>query len=134
MRDSRKISHYLLIYIIPSYKDDSLEYYKLSIIIAKIISLFLIFNPMEVLLLYFLFVNIIVFILAGYDKYQARKNKQRIPQNTLFFLEAIGGTIGLLLAMLLFRHKTSKTSFIVKFTIIFLIQLVLVYLKVTNKV
>ncbi|KIO50727.1 DUF1294 domain-containing protein [Flavobacterium hibernum] len=89
---------------------------------------------MEVLLLYFLFVNIIVFFLAGYDKYQARKNKQRIPENTLFFLEAIGGTVGLLLAMLLFRHKTSKTSFIVKFTLIFLIQIVLVYLKMTHKV
>lgn len=87
---------------------------------------------MEILLAYFLFVNIIVFILAGYDKYQARKNKQRIPENTLFFLEAIGGTIGLLTAMFLFKHKTSKTSFIVKFTLIFLIQIILVYLKMTH--
>ncbi|MNX71938.1 hypothetical protein D3C86_1032670 [compost metagenome] len=89
---------------------------------------------MEILLLYFLFINIIVFILAGYDKYQARKNKRRIPENTLFFLELIGGTPGLLTAMLLFRHKTSKTSFIVKFTLIFLIQAVLVYLKLTDKI
>ncbi|KQW96239.1 DUF1294 domain-containing protein [Flavobacterium sp. Root420] len=89
---------------------------------------------MEILLLYFLFINIIVFILAGYDKYLARKNKRRIPENILFFLEAVGGTIGLLLAMLLFRHKTSKTSFIVKFSGIFLIQIVLVYLKLTNKI
>ena len=87
---------------------------------------------MEVLLLYFLFVNIIVFFLAGYDKYQARKNKQRIPENTLFFLEAIGGTIGLLTAMFLFKHKTNKTSFIVKFTLIFLLQIILVYLKMTH--
>ena len=89
---------------------------------------------MEILLLYFLFISIIVFILAGYDKYLARKNKRRIPENTLFFLEAIGGTIGLLFAMLLFRHKTSKTSFIVKFSGIFLIQIVLVYLKLTDKI
>ena len=89
---------------------------------------------MEVLLPYFLFINIIVFILAGYDKYQARKNKWRVPENTLFFFEAIGGTIGLLLAMLLFRHKTSKTSFIVKFTVIFLVQIVLVYLKLIDKI
>ncbi|MNQ68654.1 hypothetical protein D3C85_832160 [compost metagenome] len=89
---------------------------------------------MKVLLLYFLFINILVFILAGYDKYLARKNKRRIPENTLFLLEAIGGTIGLLLAMLLFRHKTSKTSFIVKFFGIFLIQIVLVYLKLTDKI
>ena len=89
---------------------------------------------MEILLLYFLFINIFVFILAGYDKYLARKNKRRISENTLFVLEAIGGTIGLLFAMLLFRHKTSKTSFIVKFTGIFLIQIALVYLKLTHKI
>lgn len=81
---------------------------------------------MEVLLLYFLFINILVFIFAGYDKYLARKNKRRIPENTLFFLQLIGGTIGLLTAMLLFRHKTSKTSFIVKFTIILVIQTALI--------
>ncbi|WP_291286369.1 DUF1294 domain-containing protein [Flavobacterium sp.] len=83
---------------------------------------------MEVLLTYFLVVNITVFILAGYDKYQARKNKQRIPENTLFFLEAIGGTAGLLLAMLSFKHKTSKSSFIIKFSFIFLIQVLIVVL------
>ncbi|KOP37358.1 MULTISPECIES: DUF1294 domain-containing protein [unclassified Flavobacterium] len=88
---------------------------------------------MEIFLLYFLFINIIVFILAGYDKHQARKNKRRIPENTLFFLEAIGGTPGLLSAMFFFRHKTSKTSFIVKFLLIFLIQAVLVYFYFTNK-
>ncbi|KAF2514087.1 DUF1294 domain-containing protein [Flavobacterium zhairuonense] len=89
---------------------------------------------MEIFLLYFLFINIIVFILAGYDKYQAKRNKRRIPENTLFLLEAIGGTLGLLTAMLIFRHKTSKTSFIVKFLIIFLIQAVLIYLKLSHKI
>jgi uncharacterized membrane protein YsdA (DUF1294 family) len=80
---------------------------------------------MEILLLYFLFISIVVFILAGYDKYLARKNKRRIPENTLFFLEAIGGTIGLLLAMLFFRHKTSKPSFIIKFAVIIFIQILI---------
>jgi uncharacterized membrane protein YsdA (DUF1294 family) len=89
---------------------------------------------MNILLLFFLFISIVVFVLAGYDKYLARKNKRRIPENTLFFLEAIGGTIGLLLAMLLFNHKTSKTSFIVKFFAILLIQIVLIYLILTHKI
>lgn len=89
--------------------------------------------PMKVFFISLLFINIIVFILAGYDKHQAKKNKQRIPENTLFFLEAIGGTIGLLTAMLLFRHKTSKMSFIIKFSIIFILQAVLVYLYLTHK-
>jgi uncharacterized membrane protein YsdA (DUF1294 family) len=89
---------------------------------------------MEVLFAYFLIVNCLTFVIAGYDKYLAIKNKRRIPENTLFFFEAIGGTIGLLLAMLLFRHKTSKTSFIIKFFLILLIQLILIYLKLTDKI
>ena len=89
---------------------------------------------MKVFFVYLLVISTFVFILAGYDKYLARKNKRRIPENTLFFLEAIGGTIGLLLAMLFFRHKTSKTSFIMKFSGIFLIQIALVYLTLTDKI
>ncbi len=81
---------------------------------------------MEVLLLYFLFINVLVFIFAGYDKFQARKNKRRIPENTLFLMALIGGSPGLLTAMLLFRHKTSKTSFIVKFVLILVIQVALI--------
>lgn len=89
---------------------------------------------MEILLLYFLFISLVVFILAGYDKYLAKKNKRRIPENTLFFLEAIGDTLGLLTAMLFFKHKTNKLSFIVKFSVIFLIQVVLIYLILRDKI
>lgn len=89
---------------------------------------------MKVLLVLFLCINIIVFILAGYDKNQARKNKRRIPENTLFFFEAIGGTIGLLLAMLFFRHKTSKSSFIIKFSAIVFIQILIAVLLFINNV
>ena len=89
---------------------------------------------MEVLLVLFFVINGVAFILAGYDKYLAIKNKRRIPENTLFFFEAIGGTIGLLLAMLLFRHKTSKSSFIIKFTIILIIQIGIIYLISTHKI
>ena len=89
---------------------------------------------MEVLLLYFLIINFAVFIIAGYDKYLATKNKRRIPENTLFSMALLGGSVGLLFAMLLFRHKTSKSSFIVKFCGIFLIQIMVVYLKLNDKI
>lgn len=81
---------------------------------------------MEVLLLYFLFINVLVFIFAGYDKSQARKNNRRIPEKTLFLMALTGGSPGLLTAMLLFKHKTSKTSFIVKFAVILAIQIALI--------
>jgi len=89
---------------------------------------------MEVLLLYFLIINFTVFIIAGYDKYSATKNKRRIPENTLFSMALLGGSVGLLFAMLLFRHKTSKSSFIVKFCGIFIIQIIVVYLKINDKI
>ena len=88
---------------------------------------------MEVLLLYFLFINILVFIFAGYDKSQARKNNRRVPEKTLFLMALTGGSPGLLTAMLLFRHKTSKTSFIMKFAVILLIQVALILAYVNYK-
>ncbi len=81
---------------------------------------------MKVLLLYFLFINVLVFIFAGYDKSQARKNNRRIPEKTLFLMALTGGSPGLLTAMLLFKHKTSKTSFIVKFALILAVQIALI--------
>ncbi|WP_035691457.1 DUF1294 domain-containing protein [Flavobacterium sp. F52] len=88
---------------------------------------------MKVLLLYFLFINILVFIFAGYDKSQARKNNRRVPEKTLFLMALTGGSPGLLTAMLLFRHKTSKTSFIVKFAVILLIQVTLILAYINYK-
>ena len=89
---------------------------------------------MKILLLYFLIVNSFTFLVAGYDKYLAVKNKRRIPENTLFLLAFLGGSVGLLFAMFFFRHKTSKSSFILKFCGIFLIQIMIVYLKLSDKI
>ncbi|KAF2511347.1 DUF1294 domain-containing protein [Flavobacterium foetidum] len=89
---------------------------------------------MKVLLLYFLFVNSLTFLLVGYDKFQARRHNRRIPESVLFILAFIGGTIGLLTGMFFFRHKTSKTTFIMKFLYIILVQGVLIYLKWTNNI
>lgn len=87
---------------------------------------------MEVLLLYFLIINYVAFTLAGYDKYSATKNKRRIPENTLFSMALLGGSVGLLSAMLLFRHKTSKRSFIAKSGLIFLVQIIVLFLKLND--
>lgn len=89
---------------------------------------------MKVLLLYFLFVNCFTFLLTGYDKFQARRHKRRIPEIILFLLAFIGGTIGLLTAMFFFRHKTAKTTFIMKFSYVIIVQIVVIYLKMTNNI
>lgn len=89
---------------------------------------------MKILLIYFLIVNGFTFLITGYDKYLAIKNKRRIPEKMLFAFALFGGSAGLLLAMLIFKHKTSKSSFIVKFSAIFLIQIMVVYLKLSDKI
>ncbi|MDR6969481.1 uncharacterized membrane protein YsdA (DUF1294 family) [Flavobacterium arsenatis] len=78
---------------------------------------------MQNLFICFLIVNIVVFAVAGYDKYLAVNNKFRIPEKTLFTLAVCGGSVGLLLAMLIFRHKISKGSFLLKFFGILVLQI-----------
>ena len=82
---------------------------------------------MKSILIYFILINAFTFLCFGYDKELARKNKWRIPERTLFFLVLVGGTIGGLVAMQVFRHKTSKISFILVVYGILILQLVLLY-------
>ena len=60
---------------------------------------------------YLLGMNLLSFLLYGWDKHLAMRKKRRIPERSLLFLALIGGGPGALLAMLLFRHKTQKQMF-----------------------
>lgn len=66
-------------------------------------------------------------MITGYDKYLAKAHKRRIPEKTLFSFVAFGGTIGAGIAMLFFRHKTAKSSFLWKYFGITAFQIVLIY-------
>lgn len=62
--------------------------------------------------LYFLLVlNLLTFLMFGWDKRAAKRNKQRVPESRLYLMTAIGGCIGAWTAIRTFRHKTIKTSF-----------------------
>lgn len=82
---------------------------------------------MFVFILYLLVINTLSFIQIGYDKNLAKKNKSRISEKALLSFVFLGGTIGSGLAMLIFRHKTSKKSYLLKFWFIVLMQLLLTY-------
>ena len=86
----------------------------------------------EVLLYFFIAINIITFLVFGYDKWQAKNNKRRISEFSLLLLAGIGGTIGGFLGMQLFRHKTNKTSFMMAFYTIATIQVVLIYFGIQS--
>ncbi|WBV53468.1 DUF1294 domain-containing protein [Chryseobacterium gambrini] len=73
-------------------------------------------------------INLFTFIIYGADKRKAEKHRRRISENTLLAVSVLGGTVGAFLAMIIFRHKISKTSFVLKFGCIVLIQAVFIYL------
>lgn len=58
------------------------------------------------------------------DKIKARKNLWRIPERVLFLTAILGGSLGSLLGMYAFRHKTKHFSFILGMPLIFAIQVV----------
>ncbi len=62
-------------------------------------------------LYYLILINVFTFIIYGVDKYKAIHSKRRVKIATLLFLAFLGGSIGSILAMYLFRHKTNKTYF-----------------------
>ncbi|HEV2692114.1 MAG TPA: DUF1294 domain-containing protein [Verrucomicrobiae bacterium] len=59
----------------------------------------------------------IAFLTFGYDKWRASRSGSRIPELTLALLGAIGGWPGGLLGMAVFRHKTAKWTFKLKYAL-----------------
>lgn len=81
--------------------------------------------------IYIAVINLTGFIIMGVDKRKAIAHKYRIPENTLFLIAIIGGSLGGLLGMQFFRHKTKHLKFKIGFPAIFLVHIgVLLYLLV----
>ena len=64
---------------------------------------------------YFIIINIIEFILMGLDKFFSIKKMYRIPEIVLLVIPFLGGSIGGIIGMVLFRHKTKKIIFKILF-------------------
>ena len=80
---------------------------------------------MKYFLLYLLLINAAAFVLMLVDKLKARKNLWRIPERTLFGAALLGGSIGALLGMYTFRHKTKHLSFTLGMPAILIAQIAL---------
>ena len=74
---------------------------------------------------YLICLNLILFVLMGRDKAAARRGARRIQETTLLALAVIGGSVGGLLGMILFRHKSRKPAFRIGFPLILICQLLL---------
>ena len=81
-----------------------------------------------IVIIYLLLVNLVTFAVYGIDKWKARNYRHRVPEVTLLLLAAIGGSVGALLAMWLFRHKTLHAKFTWGVPGILAVQLLLCWL------
>lgn len=73
---------------------------------------------------YFVFINLLSFGAFGVDKYKAIKQKRRISELDLLVVTALGGFIGSIGGMTLFKHKTIKSTFLIRFRAIIAFWLV----------
>ena len=73
---------------------------------------------------YLLIINLITFLLYAIDKRRSMRKAWRIPESVLMGFAAVGGSVGALLAMLLFRHKTKHAKFAVGVPLILVAQIV----------
>ena len=76
------------------------------------------------LAIYLLLVNLCTFLIMFADKKLARHGGNRVPEATLLFFCAVGGSVGCLTAMYAFRHKTLHRKFTVGVPLILCLQLI----------
>ena len=77
-------------------------------------------------IIYLIAINLIAFLAMYIDKRKAKYGKWRIPEQTLFILALIGGSIGAIAGMYTFRHKTKKLLFSVGFPVILVLQIIFI--------
>lgn len=78
------------------------------------------------ILIYLLSINLIGILIMLIDKKKAIKGSWRIPEKTLLIVALLGGSIGTMIGMYWFRHKTKKLKFTLGFQIILITEIVLI--------
>lgn len=78
------------------------------------------------IIVYLLVVNIIGFLIMYIDKKRAKYGRWRIPEKTLLLVALLGGSIGTIIGMYTFRHKTQKIKFALGFPTILISEIIIV--------
>ena len=78
------------------------------------------------LIIYLIIINLTGFLAMAIDKRRAKKGEWRIKEGTLFMITLLGGGIGTISGMYVFRHKTKKLKFTVGLPTILLVEVVLI--------
>ena len=86
------------------------------------------------IIIYFVVVNFLSILMFFIDKKKAEKNLWRISEKALILVSILGGSVGALIGMYTFRHKTKKLKFTVGIPVILILQIVLIiYLNIIGK-
>lgn len=80
---------------------------------------------MSLLIIYLVVINVCAFLFFGRDKKLAKNHQRRMSEFNFLLVAFLGGSVGSFLGMLFFRHKISKTTFMIKFGIVVLLQIAL---------
>ena len=80
----------------------------------------------HILYFYLIAVNVLAFSVYGMDKHKAKAGQWRVPESQLLLLAAIGGSVGALMGMRTFHHKTRKPKFYIGVPVILGLQICLV--------
>lgn len=78
------------------------------------------------IIIYFLIINLLGFLVMGIDKWKSKNGKWRISENTLLMFTFLGGGIGSILGMYLFRHKTKKNKFKIGIPAVLILETILI--------
>lgn len=78
---------------------------------------------MKIVLIYLFIMNAAGFLVMTVDKLFAKANAWRVPERTLLGVAAMGGSIGVWLAMYIVRHKTKHMKFVIGVPLILTIQI-----------
>ena len=79
----------------------------------------------ELLIGYFVVINLVLLIVMKMDKARAKNNRYRISERTLWILALAGGAIGGTVGMQLFRHKTKHKAFLAGFPILAILDVII---------
>ena len=87
-------------------------------------------SPWGLLAIWLVLVNLAAFVVFGWDKFKAKYREKhpaarRVPERTLFLLALLGGSVGALLGMRVWRHKTLHRSFRIGIPLILAAQVLL---------
>ncbi len=80
--------------------------------------------------IYLVVVNIIAVGVTVSDKKKAQHHQWRVKEATLLLIALLGGSVGMFITMKIIRHKTQKAKFMIGIPVIFILQVVLLYLAI----